>query len=181
MIIRDPGYTRARIRQTLERVRALVYPEVCAPARLEIAGPVGRIPHDEALALEHRPARLGEPLGPAWATFWLDVAFELPAAWEGHRVDLLLVTNSEATLWRDGLPVQGLVTGGDAWRPDATIAERARAGERIELRVEIACNTLFGAWDEWQGWDREPEPGGYALARCEADASIPRPGISPAT
>ena len=168
MIIRDPGYARARIRQTLERVRALIYPEVCAPTRLAIAGPVGRIAHHEALSLDYRPARLGEPLGPAWATFWLDLAFELPPAWEDHRVDLLLVTNSEATLWRDGLPVHGLVTGGDAWRPDAMIAESAKAAERIELRAEIACNTLFGAWDDWQGWDREFPPGGYALARCEA-------------
>ena len=168
MIIRDPAYARARIRQTLERVRALVYPEALAAARLAIAGPVERIGHDEAMRLDHRPARLGEPLGPAWATFWLDVAFELPREWAGHRVDLLLVTSSEATLWRDGVPVQGLVTGGDVSRPDAMLTAEAKPGERIELRVEIACNTLFGAWDEWQGWDREPEKGGYALERCEA-------------
>ena len=168
MIIRDPEYARARIRQTLARVRALVYPELAPPTRLEIAGPVGRISHSEASELGYRPARIGERLGPAWATFWLDISFELPAEWKGQRVDLLLVTHSEATLWRDGVPVHGLVTGSDVWRPDAILTGNAEAGERIDVRAEIACNTLFGAWDEWQGWDREPEPGGYELARCEA-------------
>ena len=178
MIIRDPAYARARIGQTLERVRALVYPEALPAARLAIAGPVDRIGYDEAVRLDYRPARLGEPLGPAWATFWLDVAFELPREWEGRRVDLMLVTSCEATLWRGGVPVQGLVTGADAWRPDALLTEDAEPGQRIELRVEIACNTLFGAWDEWQGWDREPEPGGYALERWRPCSSTPTRGSS---
>ena len=53
----------------------------------------------------------------------------MPAEWEGEQVDLLLVTNSEATLWLDGEPVQGLVSGGAYVRPDAMLTERAVAGE----------------------------------------------------
>ena len=37
------------------------------------------------------------PLGPLWATWWLDVAATVPEEWDGERVDLLLVTHSEAT------------------------------------------------------------------------------------
>ena len=71
----------------------------------------------------------------------------MPAEWEGEQVDLLLVTNSEATLWLDGEPVQGLVSGGAYVRADAMLVERAVAGEELSARVEIACNGLFG-WSE---------------------------------
>ena len=66
-------------------------------------------------------------LGPLWATWWLAVEARVPAEWEGEQVDLLLVTNSEATLWLDGEPVQGLVSGGAYVRADAML-DGARGG-----------------------------------------------------
>src|SRR4051794_39600260 len=101
-MIRHPEDTRGRIAQVGGRVGALVYAERRAPDRLRVAGPVGRIPFDEASRLSYRDAALGEQFGPAWSTFWFDLGATVPPEWEGSRVDLLFVSHSEATLWMDG-------------------------------------------------------------------------------
>ena len=91
----------------------------------------------------------------------------MPAEWDGEQVDLLLVTNSEATLWLDGEPVQGLVSGGAYVRADAMLTERAAAGESLSASVEIACNGLFG-WSELHPQPHEavaPAPP-FRLERC---------------
>jgi alpha-mannosidase len=143
-MIRHPEYDRARIAQVGERIRALVYAERRAPDRLLVAGPVGRIPVEQAAGLAYRPAALGAQFGPAWSTFWFDLAATVPPEWEGSRVDLLFVSHSEATLWMDGRPVQGLNTSRHGPRPDAMLRERAAAEERIEARIELACSGKFG-------------------------------------
>src|SRR5262249_4585300 len=97
-----------------------------------------------------------------WATYWFQVAATVPPEWAGARVDLLWVSHSEATLWRDGRPLQGLNTSPDGARVDAMVLDRAAGDERLDLRVELACNGLFG---------RMPQP--YAslepvvLDRCQ--------------
>jgi alpha-mannosidase len=143
-MIRHPEYIRARIAQVGERIRALIYAERRAPDRLAVAGPVGRIPFEESTRLSYRDAALGEQFGPAWSTFWFDLEATVPPEWEGGRVDLLFVSHSEATLWMDGRPVQGLNTSRHGPRPDAMLRERAAAGERIEARIELACSGKFG-------------------------------------
>ncbi|HKV67940.1 MAG TPA: glycoside hydrolase family 38 C-terminal domain-containing protein [Gaiellales bacterium] len=143
-MIRHSEYTRARIAQVGERIEALVYPDRRAPERLAVAGPVGHIAVSEAEGLEYRDAALGEQFGPAWSTFWFAVEATVPPGWEGERVDLLFVSHSEATLWMNGRSVQGLNTSRHGPRPDAVLRERAAAGERIEARIELACNGKFG-------------------------------------
>src|SRR3954465_8414714 len=103
-LLAHPDYTRERVRQVTRRVAALVHADARVPARLRIAGPVGRIAESEAAALDYRDAEPGMALGPLWATWWLAVEGRVPAEWEGEQVDLLLITNSEATLWLDGQP-----------------------------------------------------------------------------
>ena len=68
----------------------------------------------------------------------------MPKEWAGERVDLLWVSHSEATLWIDGRSIQGLNTSPDGARPDALLLDPAAGGERLELRVELACNGMFG-------------------------------------
>ena len=123
--------------------------------RLRITGPDG----------VERDASLGMELGPLWATWWLDVSAEVPEAWAGERVDLLLVTNSEATVWVDGEPVQGLVSGAGRDRIAATLVPATPASA---ARVEIACNGLFG-WAELNPPSHRPEPipPAFRLERCE--------------
>src|SRR4051812_12483093 len=135
-LIRHPEYTRARLAQTSERLRERVYPDLCDPHELVVAGPVGRISYEEAAALEYRPARVGERLGPLWATYWFRVVATVPDAWRAARVDLVWQTTAETTLWRDGRSVQGLHGVDHTQRPDATVLDEARGGERVELALE---------------------------------------------
>jgi alpha-mannosidase len=139
-LIRHAEYTRARLAQTSERLRSLVYPETREPDQLEVAGPVERISRADAQALEYRKAQLGERFGPLWATYWLRSSGSVPPEWAGRRVDLLWDSRSEATLWLGGLPVQGL----NPHHHDAVLVERAEGGEQLEFEVELACNGLFG-------------------------------------
>ena len=143
-MLRHPGYTRDRIAQVGDRIRAQVYADVRDPDELLVAGPVDRIDLDDADRLDYRPSRLGERFGPLWATYWFQVRATVPQEWRGERVDLLWVSHSEATLWMDGRPVQGLNTSPDGARPDAMVLASAAGGERLDLRVELACNGLFG-------------------------------------
>jgi alpha-mannosidase len=169
----DACYTRERIRLVARGVRALVHADPRPVDRLLVAGPVGRVPLEAATELPYRDATIGMELGPLWATWWLALEATVPPEWEGAAVDLLLVTRSEATLWLDGEPVQGLVTSGEHWRPDARLTERAAAGQRLDARVEIACNGLFG-WAEPNPAPQLPDPAPvpapaprFALERCE--------------
>jgi alpha-mannosidase len=146
-MIRHPEYTRARLAQTSARLRELVYPETRAPDELLIAGPVGRIPVEEAESLDYRAAHPGERLGPLWATYWFRVRATVPDEWRGRRVDLLWASEAESTLWIDGRSVQGLHGSDRAQRPDARLIEQAHGGEQLELAIELACNGLFGSLD----------------------------------
>src|SRR5437763_3621188 len=143
-MLRHPGYTRDRIAQVGQRIHALVYADVRDPDALLVSGPVDRIEPASAESLAYRPCQPGERFGPLWATYWFRVEATVPHAWAGHRVDLLWVSHSEATLWRDGRALQGLNTSPDGARPDAMVLARAGGGERLDLRVELACNGLFG-------------------------------------
>src|SRR5262252_6845820 len=143
-MLRHPSYTRDRIAQVGDRIRALIHPEVRDPEELVVAGPVERIELADAERLDYRPCALGDRFGPLWATYWFRIEATVPPEWRGQRVDLLWVSHSEATLWMDGRPLQGLNTSPDGARPDAMVLAKAEGGDRLDLRVELACNGLFG-------------------------------------
>jgi alpha-mannosidase len=142
-VIRHTEYTRARLAQTSDRLRAAIYPETRAVDELAVSPRVDRIPRDEALALEYRPAAVGERFGPLWATFWFRAAAAVPESWAGSRVDLLWDSAGEATLWLGGEPAQGL----NPHHRDAVLVDRAGGGEPVAFEVELACNGLFGRQD----------------------------------
>jgi alpha-mannosidase len=161
-VIRHAEYTRARLRQTADRLAALVYAETVAVDEILVSGPVERISWQEAQSLPFREARLGEHFGPLWSTWWLRLEATVPEAWRGARVDLLFVSHSEAQLWLEGQALQGLNTGGAGERPDARLVDEAEGGERLSLQVELACNGMFG---RQQGpYLSRPKP---TLDRCE--------------
>jgi alpha-mannosidase len=166
-VIRHTDYTRGRLLRVSERLRAQVYAERRPPDELLVAGPVDRISWEEAQALDYRPAVPGERFGPLWSTWWLRFAATVPAEWDGRRVELLFTSLSEATLWRDGVVLQGLNTGGAGERPDALLADPARGGERLTCEIEVACNGMFGARHSSRG---EAELVGCELALFDPDA-----------
>jgi len=76
---RHPRYTRDRIAQVGDRIRRLIRADTRDPDILRVAGPVGRIPLDEAERLDYRDAALGDRFGPLWATYWFRVEAMVPA------------------------------------------------------------------------------------------------------
>jgi alpha-mannosidase len=143
-VIRHVGYTRERFAQESARLREGIYRDARAADEVLVSEAVERISWEEAQALEYRPAHIGQRFGPLWATYWFRVRATVPEEWRGGRVDLLFVSHSEAALWRDGIILQGLNTGGDGERPDAVLAQAAEPGP-LELQIELACNGMFGA------------------------------------
>jgi alpha-mannosidase len=158
-------YARERVAQAAARLAERVYAER-APLVLALSGPVER----GAPAGGYRPAALGEPLGPLFATHWLRASGEVPSAWNGARVDVLLETGGEATLWLAGEPVAGLSTGARQARPAATVLEPARGGEGVELELELASNDPFGYGETGQGLAQDFTLRRCELARFDADA-----------
>jgi alpha-mannosidase len=168
-MLRHTGYTRERIAQVGDRIRALIHADAIAPERLAVAGPVDRIEPAEAELLDYRDCELGETFGPLWASYWFTVEATVPERWQGERVDLLWVSHSEATLWDGGRALQGLNTSPDGARVDAMLRRAAAAGERLDLRVELACNGLFGELPRPYA-SREP----VVLDRCQIARFDPR-------
>src|SRR6476646_2025597 len=168
-MLRHPAYTRERIAQVGDRIRALIHADAVAPERLAVAGPLDRIEPAEAELLDYRDCELGETFGPLWATYWFRVEAAVPERWRGERVDLLWVSHSEATLWDGGRALQGLNTSPDGARVDAMLRDAATAGERLDLRVELACNGLFGELPRPYA-SREP----VVLDRCQIARFDPR-------
>ena len=158
-MISHPDYTRRRLRQASERLRAGLFGDTRPVDELLVSSEVGRISWREAQTLEYRPAQLGERFGPLWATYWFRVRATIPEEWRGERVELLWQSDSEATLWRDGNVVAGL----NRHHAEATVADAAQSGP-IELQVELACNGLFGRQD------RPVELTRCELARWDAEA-----------
>src|SRR5204863_5358650 len=143
-LFRRPDYTRTRLKQLTERMRGRIYSHQIAVESIEVSEAVDRISFQEATQLTYRPVKLGEQFGPLWSTFWFKARVTVPVEWAGERVDLLWVSHSEATLWIDGRSIQGLNTSPDGARPDALLLDPAAGGERLDLRIELACNGMFG-------------------------------------
>ncbi|MGH2969772.1 MAG: alpha-mannosidase [Solirubrobacteraceae bacterium] len=178
MVNRHPDQTRRRIEQTASRLRSLAYPAAVAPDELLVSERTGRIGWAAAQELAYRPAQIGEAFGPQWATFWFRIEATIPPEWAERRVDLVWDSGSEATLWCDGAPVQGLNSHDRAQRREAPLAH---AGGHVSLQVELACNDWMGDPDPFgdaryrrgRTWheppdDRSlrPEPVHARLARC---------------
>ncbi len=136
--------SRRRFDQTASRLRSLVHPARTAAARIEVSEQTGRGGWAAARGLRYREARLGEEFGPLWATYWFRVELIANEEWDGRPVHLIWDSGCEATLWRDGLPAQGLNAGGRAARKAAPLSDAATAGERFEVQVEMACNPWTG-------------------------------------
>ena len=145
--------TRQRLQQFAgsQGLRGLLYPRR-APVALQVFAAPDRIPYSEAVQGDYRPAQLGQVFGPNWATHWFRIEIDVPSDWAGQEVHFLWDSSSEAEVWIDGHPVQGLTGTEWAWgsgsetalRPAYRLSKSAAGGEHLTLYVEMACNRLFG-------------------------------------
>ena len=87
---------------------------------------------------------------PLWATYWIKLAGTAPLAWRSLPVDVLFHGESEALLWVDGEPFQGLNYEADSLfndggRIEARLPREIVRRGKIELEIEAACNGLNGS------------------------------------
>lgn len=160
----ESNYVLGRIESLRERMGKAIYPASVPVQRLEVTGPVDRIPLEEAESLEYQPAELGKSLGPSFATFWFRLEVRVPEEWTGRRVDLAWLSNSEAMLWMDGRSIQGFNPGRDT----ARLIDEAVGGEEFTVYIEVACNFLLGA-DGIPGlpWPAPSPRSSHWLQTCE--------------
>jgi alpha-mannosidase len=144
--------TRQRLQQFAgnEGLRGLVYTQR-APVALSVFDAPGRIPYAEAMQGTYHPSEVGDVFGPPWSTHWFRVEIAIPSDWAGKEVHFLWDSSSEAAIWQDGQPLQGLTgsersngTRPEPLRPAYRLTHAAQGGETITLYVEMACNRLFG-------------------------------------
>ncbi|MGQ9840376.1 MAG: alpha-mannosidase [Anaerolineae bacterium] len=143
--------TRQRVRAFAAALHALLYPER-VPVRVSAYAAPGRITFAEALTGDYYPIEIGHRFGPPWSTHWCRAEIAIPADWAGREVHLLWDSSSEACVWQDGEPLQGLTGSNSGWaaepsqplRNEYPLTRQAAGGEQITLYIEVACNGLFG-------------------------------------
>ncbi|XP_072807080.1 alpha-mannosidase 2C1 isoform X4 [Vicugna pacos] len=146
-------------RTTLERVEKFVSPlyftdcnlrgrlfgDSCPVAELSSFLTPERLPYQEAVQQDFRPARVGDSFGPTWWTCWFRVELTIPEAWVGQEVHLRWESDGEGLVWRDGEPVQGLTKEGEKTSYVLTDKLEEEDPRSLTLYVEVACNGLLGA------------------------------------
>ncbi|XP_043778119.1 alpha-mannosidase 2C1 isoform X4 [Cervus elaphus] len=146
-------------RTTLERVEKFVSPlyftdcnlrgrlfgDSCPVAELSSFLTPERLPYEEAVQQDFRPAQVGDSFGPTWWTCWFRVELTIPEAWVGQEVHLRWESDGEGLVWRDGEPVQGLTKEGEKTSYILTDKLGEKDPRSLTLYVEVACNGLLGA------------------------------------
>ncbi|MFN8373340.1 MAG: alpha-mannosidase [Anaerolineae bacterium] len=147
---RHPDITRQRLDHFAKYLQTLLY-SAEEPLSLEVFSAPDRISYAQAVAGDYKPVKLWDQLGPHWSTHWFRLNFSIPQAWHGKEVHLRWDSSSEACVWRDGQPLQGLSGNADYWSSPYhefyVLSEQAQGGEQIQLYIEVAINTPFGIVD----------------------------------
>ncbi|MCP3903054.1 MAG: alpha-mannosidase [Planctomycetes bacterium] len=149
-----------------EVLEPAVYPERAA---LDVA--VHRSPtpisHEAAVAAAYEPITPGYEWGPTWSWAWFRLTGSVPVSMAGRPVALRFDTGTEALLWLDGVPRQGL----DENHLTCRLHESAEAGAPVRLHVEAACHHPFGAaifsWDARERRERWASDAPARLSACE--------------
>ncbi|XP_052664165.1 alpha-mannosidase 2C1 isoform X4 [Harpia harpyja] len=126
-------------------LRGRLFGDRCLPASLSFFQTPRRIPYDEAVRQEFRPAKVGDSFGPTWETCWFKVELSIPQTWAGREVHFVWESDGEGMVWRDAQPVQGLTKEGEKTSYILTSSLKESEPHSLTLYVELACNGLFGA------------------------------------
>lgn len=171
---------RKNWRCTLERAEKFISPQYFSdvnlysrlyPKKLDVkslthfAAP-GRVTYNEAISEEFVETQVGKSFGPTWSTHWFKVIIDIPEEWSGEEVHFRWNSASEAMVWQEGKPRQGL-TGADGHqeRTDYVLSTNATPN-RYTLYVEMAANGMFGAGKD--GLINAPDPSReYTLSMAE--------------
>ncbi|MFJ3421857.1 alpha-mannosidase [Streptomyces sp. NPDC086082] len=139
--------TEARVRKLLERVIRPALYSAARPLALEAWHVEGEpVPFADARRASYEPMALGDTWGRPWATTWLRATGEIPAEWQGCRVEAIFDLGfdlsrgpggqAEGLVYQSGSPVQGL----HPYSRSVLLTADAAGAEDIDLMVELAAN-----------------------------------------
>ena len=145
---KHPDLTRQRAQNFAAKLGVLFHSQT-APIQLAAFAAPGRIPYAEAIQADFQPINIGKKFGPLWSTHWVRVDLSIPFEWQAHEIHLLWDSASEACLWQNGEPLQGLTGSFNSWQDEAirkefSLTKNAHGGEILQFYIEVACNGLFG-------------------------------------
>ncbi|XP_046577418.1 LOW QUALITY PROTEIN: alpha-mannosidase 2C1-like [Haliotis rubra] len=122
-------------------LRGKVYPKKAPLTKILHYATADRIPYEKAVKEKYTPAKVGESFGPTWSTHWFLLEMEVPADWEGE--ELIWNSHTEALVWVDGKPVQGL--SGETKRHDYILTRKMKKKQnKYTVYIEMACNGILG-------------------------------------
>lgn len=152
--------TLSRLSAFKDELRSWVYPNT-VPVALQVFAAPDRISYAEAIQGQYRSTQLGESFGPHWATHWFRLEYTIPLEWSEQEIHLLWDSSSEALVWEDGEPRQGL-TGieddrGRPLRAAYRLTRQAQENQSGVLYIEMACNRLFGVRPQYTYTLRQAE------------------------
>jgi len=148
-------------------LEARIYTQL-QPVELSHFAAPGRIKVEEAMQAQYQKVTTGIRLQPFWSTHWFKIHSIIPNEWIGQEVHFLWDSSSEACVWVDGQPKQGLTGSNNGYsdfpvRSAFPIVKLAKGGEFVNLMVEAAMNNFFGIStsdprkNEGIGWLRQAE------------------------
>ena len=130
-------------------------------------------PFSERLSLDYKSIQEGEEWGKKWESAWFHLEGECPESWDGEIVVTELDFSGEGLVFdTNGTALQG-ITNGSIWDPNfartrVQILESCKKGEKIELWVEAAANSLFGVFTDPDPEEESPKRHGWFDAKVES-------------
>ena len=120
----------------------------------------------DRMELKYKKIEEGESWGEKWESAWFHLTGEVPKNWSGKQVATDLDFSGEGLVFdSDGVAIQG-ITNGAIWdqnfaRTRVPFIDECSGGEKIELWVEAAANSLFGVFTETDPEEQSPKRYGW--------------------
>ncbi len=140
---------RKRVEQFIDRVVETQFGER-VPLSLEYTyDKKNPIPIDSLSSRKWKAISVGDGWGELWGSAWFRVTGTVPKAFKGLEVVALVDVGSEACLFVDGSPRQGLTDSSKKYdQPEGKrqidLFRNAKGGEKVNLLLEAGANALFG-------------------------------------
>ncbi|XP_059170192.1 alpha-mannosidase 2C1-like [Physella acuta] len=124
-------------------LRGKLYKERAPLSSIKHFAAPDRVSCKQAMTGNFEAANIGQSFGPVWSTHWFELQVNIPADWKGQEIHLLWNSGSEALVWVNGEPQQGLSADND--RISYIISHKLKPSElNHTIYIEMACNHLFG-------------------------------------
>ncbi|KAK0052625.1 alpha-mannosidase 2C1-like isoform X1 [Biomphalaria pfeifferi] len=149
-------------------LRGRLYTERTSLASIKHYAAPDRITFQQAMEENFQPANIGQSFGPVWSTHWFELKLNIPASWKEKEVHLLWNSGTEALVWVNGEPQQGLSADND--RISYIISHKLDSSELHKIiYIEMACNHLFGIGNSALV---KPEDDLKTFTLCQAEVAL---------